>query len=246
MQAGWLILDPGDGNANLGTYSTDASYNSNDTQKQAVYPNNETVNFTYDSSGRQTGITNYLSDIQYDAACRPTSMAYQMATDKSLATAFSYNSWNTQGGRLQTKTTTYDTSSTDPILLQNFGYTYDAVGNIAQLNTNDGDKLYNYDALNRVTSTDGVEANNTSYDSNGNIASASAPIFSDTFDAPPINSQHWTYSGNNVSIVSINSSSVLRANGVQNYSLSYIKSSSSNLNNGKAVELRFEVSSLNP
>jgi len=149
-------------------YVTQWGYNSADLNTWIKYPDNEIVNNTYDdrmSLDTVFGTNTYVSDTQYDSAGRMDLRSFGNNTQ----TGYVYYPWDTQGGRLQTvqSGTTSDTDS-----LQDLAYSYDSVGNIAQISNNitgvNEKQTFRYDNLDRLrcaglTTLDGTSSCETSY-----------------------------------------------------------------------------------
>jgi len=133
------------------------------------YPDTEIVNYTYDSRmmlDTVIGNATYVVDTQYDSAGRMIGREL----GNGLTQTYGYYDWNEevnnigQGGRLETLTTES---------LQNLDYVYDAVGNVKQIANRIANEtnLYDYDALNRLTSwTLNGQTEEYGYDDAGNLS----------------------------------------------------------------------------
>jgi RHS repeat-associated protein len=164
-----------------GTYTTAWEYNSADLVTKLTYPGGndgslgEWVTTSYlpqlspDVVGSQQNPTPYVQDTQYDAAGRMNSRLF----GNNVIVDPTYYAWTTQGGRLQNLRAG---PGGNPTQWQNLSYTYDAIGNIQQIQNSLANETanYTYDALNRldtISSTYG-ENDTLSYDaSTGNLAS---------------------------------------------------------------------------
>jgi RHS repeat-associated protein len=152
-------------------YTTNYTYNNADQLLTMTYPDGEVVTHSYTSrmqlstlSGTQSSATtNYLTSAVYDAAGRIELMTFGNNTQ----TDYVYNTWSTEGGRLQQLKS--GTASV-PNSLQGLSYTYDPAGNIATITEdsihNSGQKqCFTYDALDRLvkatTSTDASQGCST-------------------------------------------------------------------------------------
>jgi hypothetical protein len=97
----------------------------------------------------------YSLDTAYDPAGRI--VRRRLGTPGTIVTQYSYNPWNTQGGRMARLSTTDDAR-----LLQDLRYAYDAMGNVLTLqdywNNNGGPQTqsFTYDALDRLTSAQAI------------------------------------------------------------------------------------------
>jgi len=161
-------------NLSLGTYHTYWSYNSDDSARQMVYPNGETVNFAYHAQGAVSRISSiqdeteqtrdYLTSAGYDAAGRTLSRMM----GSGIAQAYTYYPWTQQGGRLQAMTAQRGVEN-----YQNLAYSYDQVGNILQINDAVANEalVFTYDDLNRLDLVSGAYSEDPVYSaSNGNIS----------------------------------------------------------------------------
>jgi RHS repeat-associated protein len=170
------VIDP-QGNLSLGTYNTYWSYNSDDSVRQMVYPNQETVNIAYHPQGTPSSLYTILSqetsdvtyryaaDLAYDGAGRLVNVQLGNGVNRD----FTFYPWSNQGGRLQGMTA----QKSGPYL-QNMGYTYDANGNILSIADDVAFENLNfvYDDLNRLDEANGTYNENPEYDPDtGNIDS---------------------------------------------------------------------------
>lgn len=138
----------------LGTdYETEWGYNNADMITSMIYPDGETVYSTYNSRMQVDNVASlsgtYASSILYDSAGR---MTHLIRGNNLLDTAYTYNPWNTQGGRLQSLVTTKVSNQTN---LQNFAYAYDSVGNINTILdslSTPQTQTFGYDTLDRLIS----------------------------------------------------------------------------------------------
>ncbi len=144
-------------------YTTSYTYNSADLMTSMTYPGTSPETVTYDYNPRMllnkvSSLSgSYVSDIQYDSAGRMTHLKRGLdGTNPIMDTAYVYNPWSTQGGRLQNITTT---RSADQIELQDLSYIYDAGGNITKITDSltGESQNFGYDALNRLTSANAVD-----------------------------------------------------------------------------------------
>lgn len=162
------------------SFVTQYEYNPMDQVKRILMPNGEWVAYTYEQgtlnavTSQETGYGTYLTSMSYDVAGRLTGMTY----GNNVSTTLSYFSWfvQAQGGRLQSQTAGSGNG------IQNFGYTYDYVGNIKTLTdgTNSGQvQTFGYDAQDRLTTAGangvGIDPNYSqafTYLANGNLQTA--------------------------------------------------------------------------
>ena len=177
------VIDQVDNNRNLGTYHTYWSYNSDDSVRQIVYPNQETVNYTYHAGGAfdqafsvqdDTEISKYyVQGTGYDVDGR---VVVRTLGQNLLSSSYTYTPWNqaVQGGRLGRLFTQKIGSNN---VFQDLNYTYDPVGNIIGIqNSANAAFSYNitfqYDKLNRLDLATGTYTENPVYSlATGNIAS---------------------------------------------------------------------------
>jgi RHS repeat-associated protein len=161
-------------------YTTQWDYNSADLPKWMKYPDDETVNYTYNDrmlldsviGTSVIGTTVYVSSTTYDAAGRIDLRTFGNTTQA----AYVYYPWTAQDGRLrELKSGT----SGNPASLQNVTYTYDAAGNISTiLDSNAGPQLqsFSYDVLNRLQSAAATGGANGRYDETYQYDSASGNL----------------------------------------------------------------------
>ena len=136
------------------TYTSSWTYNSADNPVTMTYPDGEVLTYDYDSQGNLQSIVNgdsftYLENMLYDEAGRISEM--DIGAD-ILEKNFNYYSWSnsTMGGSLANMTAAQVGGST----LQDIDYSYDANGNITEIDSDIAGETtsYTYDALNRLTS----------------------------------------------------------------------------------------------
>ena len=121
------------------------------------------------------GTDTYAQTIAYDSAMR---MIQLVRGANTLNTAYAYNAWNVDGGRLLTLSTT---RPSDGATLQNYTYDYDPVGNISSITDSQAGpqtQTFTYDALDRLANanvtggTDGLYSEGYAYNtSTGNLES---------------------------------------------------------------------------
>ena len=168
------VIDQVDNNRNLGTYHTYWSYNPDDSVRQIVYPNQETVNYTYHPGGAfdqafsvQDGTENskyYVQATGYDVDGR---VVTRTLGENLLNSSYTYTPWNqaVQGGRLGRLLTQKIGSSN---VFQDLNYTYDPVGNIIGIQNNANaafsyNLAFQYDKLNRLDLASGAYDDNPVY-----------------------------------------------------------------------------------
>ncbi len=161
-----------------GQFVTSFTYNLADLPATMTYPDGEIVNFAYNSNMLPTsviGTDTYAQTIAYDSAMR---MIQLIRGANKLNTAYTYNAWNVDGGRLLTLSTT---RPSDGATLQNYTYDYDPVGNISTITDSQAGpqtQTFTYDELDRLTNanvtggTDGLYSEGYAYNtSTGNLES---------------------------------------------------------------------------
>ena len=132
-------------------FTTRWSYNSADLPVSMTYPDNETVQYTYNSRmllETLTGDDDYVTATSYDLAGRMT----QRVLGNGLTQDYAYYGWTVQGGRLQRLSTS---RPSDQTTLQNMTYAYDPVGNILSITdalAGPQTQTFTYDSLYRLLS----------------------------------------------------------------------------------------------
>jgi RHS repeat-associated protein len=130
-------------------YTTEYEYNNIDQLWKMEYPDGEVVTHVYNSRMQLNSVTsplaNYVTSTDYDSAGRVDLMNFGNTTQAD----YTYNLWDTQGGRLHylNSGTASDTTS-----LQELTYAYDSVGNISQVTDAAAGEtsIYTYDSLDRL------------------------------------------------------------------------------------------------
>ena len=176
------ILDIADGNKNLGTYHTYWSYNPDDSVRQMVYPNGETVNYAYNLQGSVSQVYSvqdatdttrfYISATDYNAG----GQAINRTLGNGINQTFTYYPWTQQGGRLQNLLAQKSGVPT----YQNLSLTYDEVGNVKQLADGVANETLNftYDNLNRLDLASGAYSEDPAYSAlNGNISNRNGTTY---------------------------------------------------------------------
>ena len=166
----------------LGTYHTYWSYNPDDSVRQMVYPNGETVNYAYNSQGLigqvysvqdVTDTTRfYVSATDYNAG----GQAINRTFGNGINQTFTYYPWTQQGGRLQNLLAQRSGVPT----YQNLSLTYDEVGNVKQLADGVANETLNftYDNLNRLDLASGAYSEDPAYSAlNGNISNRNGTTY---------------------------------------------------------------------
>ncbi|MCK6622655.1 MAG: FG-GAP-like repeat-containing protein [Calditrichia bacterium] len=150
-------------------YSVESEYDALDRVTKLIYPDGETVEITYEQSGKilkMDGRFPYIKNIKYSSTGQFESIAYGNET----STKYFYNS---QTSFLDSLVAVKNTGE----LIQNFAYTYDLVGNVRKINDyiNTASQEFNYDNLYRLINATGGYGNlNFTYDALGNIKSKGA------------------------------------------------------------------------
>jgi RHS repeat-associated protein len=192
------------------TYVTAWTYNAGDLATTMTYPSGEVLTFGYndqmalESLQSSIGSAYYAESILYDAAGRMTFRALQ---DGSLEQEYTFNPWDTQGGRLDSLVTTFVDSDPDEAL-QNLEYAYDPVGNIVSITDSITPEThaYTYDDLNRLTEwkLNAVSQETYGYNaSTGNLEHKGSPSLELAYTDPThahaatsYNGWTYTYDGN--------------------------------------------------
>jgi RHS repeat-associated protein len=131
-------------------FVTEYGYNTADLMTWMKYPDNEIVNYTYNSrmmlQSASSLMGTYASSIQYDSAGRMTNLTRGTGT---LNTTYVYFPWTQNGGRLKNLTTTRQ-----GLEIQELDYTYDANGNILTIfdSLTSDSQAFAYDSLDRLIS----------------------------------------------------------------------------------------------
>ncbi len=148
-----------------GSYTVERSYDAIDRLSTLKYPDGEAVTYTYNPQGIEEvkGLSlTYVSNIDYS----PTGQLLKIQYGNGTQTSYSYNP-NTL--RLTNLTTQSPSGK-----IQDLNYSFDNVGNIAQLTdyVNTATQSFNYDDLNRLIQAQGSYGSFTyAYDSIGNMTS---------------------------------------------------------------------------
>ncbi len=168
------------------TYNTSYTYDAMDRVKTMTYPDGEVVTTAYNAQGLPQTLRNndspnyyYVSATTYD----PLGRVDLLTLGNSRQVDNVYYAWTTPNGqgRLQQIKTGTDS---DPTLLQNLTYTYDAVGNVvsiadAKVSGGTQTQSFSYDALDRLLSASasggsggqGQYSESYSYNAIGNLMS---------------------------------------------------------------------------
>lgn len=150
-------------------YTTETTYDALGRTKSVTYPDNETVNYTYDTGGNLAsisgGTTTYASYSGYNALGQNSNITY----GNGVTTAYTYE---TNTSRLSSITTN-ETTQGD---LLSLSYTYDNADNITSMVDNVDaayTQSFTYDDLDRLTSAQSTAYGSLSYayDTIGNITS---------------------------------------------------------------------------
>ncbi len=130
-------------------YTSEMTYDALGRTTSIKYPDNDTVNYTYDAGGNLSQATGYVTYSNYNALGQPRTISYA----NGVSTIQQYDPSN---NRLNSITTNSPSQG-----LQNISYTYDNMANITALtDALDANRTQNftYDHLNRLT-----EAQSNSY-----------------------------------------------------------------------------------
>ena len=195
-------------------YTTGWAYNSADLPTTMSYPDSEVVTYTYDARmllNSVAGTDNYVPSSAYDSAGRLTNRAL----GNGLSQSYIFHPWTTQGGRLQNLTAG---------TLQDYTYTYDAVGNITQIQDaiTTETQAFGYDRTDRLTIasvTNGPAPYSEAYDYGANGKLSSKAGLSYTYD---VNHPHAVsaYAGNTYGY-DANGNQTSRVIGGLSYTLGY-------------------------
>lgn len=213
-------------------YVTSWLYNTADLPFSMIYPDGETLTYSYNSRMQletvqsSLGSVYYVPDTNYDSAGRLT----DRALGNGLNQSFGYYGWNEsasldgistgQGGRLKSIKTQLGQS-----VLQDLGYVYDKNGNIRVINdlANSETQSFAYDTLNRLTaaSATGTAAYSESYTYNattGNLETKAGLSLQYT-DANHVHAA--TSMGGNAYVYDANGNMTDRNVNGQNFDLAY-------------------------
>jgi len=183
-----------------GTFTTQWSYNLAGLVETMRYPGDhlgglgEVITYTYHNQKALNavfGTDTYVRGTSYDAAGRITWRGLGADNNYDLQTAFAYNAWSVDGGRLASLRSG---TGSDPVSLQNLVYDYDPNGNINTiLDYHAGSpqtQAFEYDSLDRLVSAQASQVGDgsnysesyTYSSSTGNLASKTG-IGNYTYDA---------------------------------------------------------------
>jgi RHS repeat-associated protein len=121
-----------------------------------------------------------------------------------LQADYEYYPWETPNGQGRLQALRIGTAA-NPGLLQTWGYTYDAVGNVQSLTDNGVETTFTYDALDRLTGASGGFSASYSYNQIGNLLTKTEGTATVTMEysdpshvhAPrKVNGQEWAYDAN--------------------------------------------------
>ena len=139
-------------------YVTEYSYNTLGQALTLKYPDGEVVAMSYNAQNLPQDLNGYVASASYSASDQLTNLAFA----SGATTTYAYNPNNL-------RLTSLVTSGN----LQNFGYTYDNVGNVKTItdNVNGQVSTFTYDDLNRLLSASipSVYAQSWTYNTIGNI-----------------------------------------------------------------------------
>ncbi|HYH03520.1 MAG TPA: RHS repeat-associated core domain-containing protein, partial [Bacillota bacterium] len=154
-------------------YTTESTYDVQNRLTKLTYPDNTEVNYTYDADYLKT-VGNYVTYSNWIASGAPQNVTY----GNGVTTSYRYNTY------ADNKLLALETKNSAGTLIQSFGYSYDAAGNILAINDNapittmhstNISQTFTYDGSNRLTSSSvwGFY----SYDKMGNILSKEGVTF---------------------------------------------------------------------
>ncbi|PYM91302.1 MAG: hypothetical protein DME04_19325 [Candidatus Rokuibacteriota bacterium] len=128
------------------TYTMSRSYNALGRVVRRVFPDGDSVNYTYNEAGWLASVPPYISGITYNARGQQTQQQYA----NGVTTTLTYDPTNF---RPLTRSTTGPTGSH-----QNLTYGHDPAGNITWVSDAvwTASRNFTYDALNRLTSANGT------------------------------------------------------------------------------------------
>jgi len=140
-----------------------SSYDNLNRLTAQTYPDNEQVTYTYNSNGQLTAVSNYVSNILYNARGQVLAIGYTNGT----TTTYTYNdnrAWLSTANVTKNGTTLYNAS-----------YIYDNAARITRMDSStnplENNLTYTYDGLNRLTGVSGGQSASWTYDAIGNITS---------------------------------------------------------------------------
>jgi RHS repeat-associated protein len=150
------------------TETTSYTYNSLDVPKTISSSlTGKTQTFSFAGNGEVTGLTGVITNIAYNVFGKITGREYA----NGATTSYDYDAISSR----LTRITTQASANT----IQDFGYRYDAIGNVSNIvdNYNDVSKSYSYDDLHRLVGMSQTDGQNIttyaySYDSIGNMLTA--------------------------------------------------------------------------
>lgn len=172
------------------SYTFTRSYDALSRLKTLTYPDGEAVTYTYNELGDVetiSGFSSYVTNVDYNAAGQITKIAY----GNGVTTDYTYNPQSLRLSSLQTRNNSAQ-------VLQYFNYSFDAVGNVTQIqdNVHTATQSFTYDALNRLTSATGSYGNFTyQYDSIGNLTNKEGVL--QTYGVSGVGKPHTITSASN-------------------------------------------------
>src|SRR3972149_5806727 len=125
------------------SFTTETSYDAMSRVKSIKYPDDETVNYTYDSAGNLWQVGSYAAYTNYTALGQPRRVDY----GNGASTDYVYNTANNRLSSIVT--------NSQGQARQNLAYYYDNVGNIESVMDNlasSRTQTFGYDHLHRLTS----------------------------------------------------------------------------------------------
>ncbi len=149
-------------------YTTETTYDALGRTTSIKYPDNETVNYTYDAGGNLSQVTGYATYTNHNALGQAQGVVY----GNGVTTTYQYDSTNNRLSSIIT------TKTTDPGSLAyiNRTYTYDNGGNVKKIKdfiNNSRTQTFVYDELNRLVQAQSTISGTLAYSYNqiGNILS---------------------------------------------------------------------------